>query len=322
MRVVIIDAMNIGHMMYHAMGELDYHGRQTGIIFGFLSKVLQLAEHFDTKRFVFAWDSQQSLRSRMYEPYKNSDNRDKAKVIRGTGEVLDYRALHDQMAELYHPLLGQLGFVNVIRWTGMEADDVIAGVTKYAQINPNYWIADPQEPVEPEWIIVSTDRDLYQLLRPNVVMYHPSTKAIFTHTDFERRYGIRAHQWVEAKAMGGCYTDNVAGIDGIADPAKSEKSRALKILRGELTKGHYVDQVNSDLGQFVINRNRTLIRLPFMRKQPVILPDMFNRAAFAQIFDQLGFTSFLTPKRWKKWEDYFELGTEYKTHNAVAPISG
>jgi hypothetical protein len=311
MRVLVIDAMNIAHIMYHAMGDLDYHGRQTGVIFGFLAKVLQLAERFNTKHFIFAWDSQQSLRRGMYPAYKESDGR----KPRGTGEVLDYQALHDQMAELYHPLLGVLGFVNVIRWTGMEADDVIAGVVKYAQVHPAYGEVD-------EWVIVSTDRDLYQLLAPNVVMYHPSLKELFTEEDFRKKYGIEPEQWVEAKAMGGCYTDNVAGISGIADPAKSAKSRALKILRGELKGGHYVEQVKSQLGQFVINRNRQLIRLPFMDRLPVVLPDMFNRAAFLELFDQLGFISFLKPERWQKWEVLFELGTETdRADGAVAPAA-
>jgi DNA polymerase-1 len=300
MRVLIVDAMNIGHIMFHSMGELDFHGRYTGVIFGFLAKVLQLAERFNTKHFVFAWDSQQSLRRHVYEAYKDRERG--TKVVRGTGEVIDYQALHDQMQELYNPVLGRLGFVNVIRWTGLEADDVIGAVVKYGQVHPAYSNGD-----NIEWVIVSTDRDLYQLLGSAVRMYNVSKKEEYTERHFKDEYGIEPSQWVEAKAMGGCYTDNIAGISGIADPAKSTKSRALKILRGELKDGYYVEQVNSQLGQFVINRNRLLVQLPFMPKMPVVLPDMFNRAAFLELFDQLGFTSFLKPERWKKWEDYFEL---------------
>lgn len=302
MRVLLIDAMNIGHIMWHGMGELDYHGRRTGVIFGFLNKVLQLAERFDTNKFIFAWDSQQSLRRRMYAAYKERERG--VKVIKGTGEVIDYQALHDQMQELYNPLLGQLGFVNVIRWTGLEADDVIGAIVRWAQVHPAYANGEPIE-----WIIVSTDRDLYQLLSPKVRMYYITRKHEYTEHDFVAEYGITPSQWVEAKAMGGCYSDNIAGISGIADPAKSKNSRALKILRGELTSGHYVDEVNSDLGQYVIERNKQLIELPFTLKMPVVLPDMFNRAAFLELFDQLGFNSFLKPERWKKWEDYFELNS-------------
>jgi DNA polymerase-1 len=310
-RVILIDAYNVAHIMYHGIkGELDYHGRKTGVIFGFLNRVLQLAGRFETNRFVFAWDSQQSLRERMYPPYKDTENHKKVKVIYGEDEVQDYKALHTQLDELYTTVLTQLGFVNVIRWTGLEADDVIAGVIKHAEVHPAYWEPKPDDWPAIEWIIVSTDRDLYQLLAPDVRIYHTGKKEEYTADDFRAQYGIEPEQWVEAKAIGGCYGDNVAGIEGIADPAKSEKSRALKILKGEVRQGHYVDKVNSELGQFIIERNRQLIKLPFPDsfRRPVILPDLFDRADFIDLFDRLGFTSFLKPERWKKWEVLFELG--------------
>lgn len=319
MRVVLIDAYNVAHILFHGIkGDMDYHGRQTGVIFGFLNRVLQLAERFETNRFIFAWDSQQSLRQRMYPPYKETGNHKKA--ARGTDEVEDYKALHEQLDDLYNTVLPQLGFVNVIRWNGLEADDVIAGVIKHGQAHPAYWEPEPDDWPDIEWIIVSTDRDLYQLLAPNVRIYHTGKKEEYTEDDFKAQYGINPDQWVEAKAMGGCYGDNVAGVGGISDPAKSTKSRALKILRGEIKKGAYVDQLNSELGQYMLERNRQLIQLPFPGsfRQPVILPDMLNRAAFMELFDQLGFLSFLKPARWQKWEAYFELD---KQTNELAPVA-
>lgn len=299
-RVVVIDAYNIGHIAFHTMGQLDYHGRRTGVIYGFLLKVLQLAKTFRTNHFVFAWDSRNSLRKLMYPTYKERDYT--KMVIRGTDEVMDYDALHEQMDQLYDVVLRRLGFANVLRYAGLEADDVIAAVVKNADVSvwcPTY---------EPDWAIASTDRDLYQLLTDNVFMYSVSSKRAFTKDDFIKRYDIKPRQWVEAKAMSGCDSDKIAGIEGIGDPAKSERSRALQIIRGELTKGGYVDTVNSDLGQYVIKRNTALIQLPMAPNLKIVIqPDTFDRARFLTLFDELGFNSFLKPEKWAEWEACFEL---------------
>jgi DNA polymerase-1 len=287
------------------MGHLDYHGRRTGVIFGFFMKLMHLARRLETNRFIFAWDSRQSTRKIIYEDYKK---REPSLKMRGTDEVLDYDALHTQMDMLFDDIFRRLGFVNVFRRTGLEADDIIATVVKNGDVHPAY----TDEPIE--WIIASTDRDLYQLLTDNVCMYNLRLKNIYTETDFTKTYGITPKQWVLAKAMGGCDSDKVAGIKGIADPAKSERSRALQILRGELTSGAFVDTVNSDLGQFIIKRNIGLIKLPLAPNLKVqILPDMLQRARFLEVFDELGFNSFLKPDKWADWERYFELTDEMAT---------
>ena len=45
--------------------------------------------------------------------------------VLGTGEVLDYMALHDQLSDLRKYQLYQLGFANSIMYAGLEADDVV-----------------------------------------------------------------------------------------------------------------------------------------------------------------------------------------------------
>jgi len=303
MKIVLVDCYNLGHIAFHSMGDLDYHGRRTGVIFGFLNKILLMAKTFETGRFVFAWDSRQSLRKLMYEPYKEREHT----TTRGTDEIMDYTALHAQMDDLADNVLRSLGFTNVLLRAGFEADDMIAAAIKYGVFHPDYM--PPGEPVE--FIIASTDRDLYQLLAPNVSIYKIRSKATYTLEDFKAEYNIEPRQWVTAKAMGGCDSDHVAGIDGIADPAKSERSRALQIIRGELKKGRYVDAVNSPLGQLVIERNRLLVNLPFAPFNVGINMDHCTAERFIAMFDMLGFTSFLTPnQKWNEWEEYFGLNTE------------
>jgi 5'-3' exonuclease len=295
--VILVDCFNIGHIAFHSMGELDYHGRRTGVMYGFMLKVLQLAKTFNTNRFVFCWDSQRSVRKMMYEPYKDRPKNVQKKL--STGEIIDYMALHDQLVDLRKYQLYQLGFGNSIMYAGLEADDVVALVINNGVLPPGW--------EDPHWIIASTDRDLYQLLDHNVTMYNIKSKRTFNQAQFIDLYGITPRQWAHAKALGGCDGDTVAGIKGIADPAKSIKSRALKYLRGELG-GKYAELIESELGQYVYKRNLALVQLPVTNNlTPQLQADQFSRDKFIQVFDELGFASFLKPEKFKEWEVHFGL---------------
>lgn len=300
MSVLVIDVFNIGHIAWHSMGELDYHGLRTGVIFGFLNNILKLAVKFKTGKLVFCWDSKQSLRRRVYPEYK----RPRQTKDRTAGEIVEYEAMQAQMRTL-RPLLGELGFRNVFMRSGLEADDLMAAVIKNHQIDKEYW-PDPL-PASIDWIIVTSDKDLYQLLSLDVSIYSPNQQELYTYDHFLADYRIMPAEWIEAKAMGGCHSDNVSGIADIADPAKSKTSRALQILRGDITKGKYVDRVKSDEGQAIISRNRGLVGLPFITLEPHLSADAFQRAQFREIFDRLGFASFLKPKKWAQWEACLDL---------------
>lgn len=295
MQVIVMDCYNIGYIAFHGMGELDYHGRRTGVIYGFMLRMLSLAKLYDTPHFVFCWDSQKSLRKMIYPGYK--DRGDKKIMIRSTGEVVDYQAFHAQMEEIRNVVLPKLGFVNNYMATGYEADDIMAAVVTGFPVDPGI-----------KYVLATTDRDLYQMLRSRVTIYNIRAKKEFTMNDFIARYKIEPHQWVDAKCLGGCDSDTVGGIIGVGDPAKNVASRALSYIRGELTQGKAYDSIVSKHGQYITQRNRALIKLPYNDLTvPQMGIDQFDEDAFVQLFDELGFNSFLKKETWNEWKKYFGL---------------
>jgi 5'-3' exonuclease len=47
------------------------HARENiGVLFGFLKQILNVAERFETNRFMFCWDSGKSLRKKVFADYK------------------------------------------------------------------------------------------------------------------------------------------------------------------------------------------------------------------------------------------------------------
>lgn len=301
MTVIVLDCYNIGHIAFHSMGNLDYHGRRTGVIYGFMLRMLGLAKLYNTPYFVFCWDSQRSLRKMLYPGYK--ERRDKKLIIRSTGEVMDYDAFHNQMEELRNNVLPVLGFRNSYIANGYEADDIMAAVVTSFPVDPGV-----------KYVLATTDRDLYQMLRERVSIYNVRAKKQFTMQDFIKRYGIEPHQWVDAKCIGGCDSDTVKGVSGVADPAKSPKSRAIAYIRGELTSGKAYNAIVSAEGRWLATRNRPLIKLPYKNLTvPEIVPDELQRGQFLNIFDELGFLSFLKKGVWHDWEKYFGLGKKQNT---------
>jgi len=295
MNALLVDCYNIGHIAFHSMGELDYHGRRTGVMYGFMLHVLRLAKAFHPCKFIFCWDSRRNARRLMYQGYK--EKRKTADL--DPSKALDYEALHEQLGELRTELLPRLGFANNIMYAGLEADDVIALVIKNGKV-PGGW-------GRVKWVVVSTDRDLYQLLAPDVCIYSAKSKETFTEEKFMRLYGIAPAKWADAKALGGCDGDSVVGIHGVADPAKSVNSRAIRYLRGEL-RGKFADIIESKAGQRIYRRNLTLVSLPLNTGlYPEVSDYELARGTFIEVFDELGFASFLRKEQLTQWETYLEL---------------
>ena len=87
---------------------------------------------------------------------------------------------------------------------GEEADDVVGS-----------WCRQTLGDYD-ETIVVTSDRDYYQLLFEGVKIYNPIRKTYATLESLKEEYGLEdPHQWVEAGALSGDEGDTIYGIPGI-----------------------------------------------------------------------------------------------------------
>jgi len=284
---IIVDGNNIVYSAYYSFGDLSYEGERTGIIFGFLKKILTIAKKFHTNNFIFCWDSKPTWRHIEYDGYKEGRNKNM--------DPEERQSIIKQAEALRKVVLPRLGFKNNFKRNKFESDDLMAAVT--------YKLNSPKTT-----ILVSTDNDMFQCLN-HCRIFNPTTKKIFTKKDFTSKYRIPVDKWVLAKSMGGCNSDRVKGIVGVADP-KSPTSKALKYLNGELTKGKIYEKIISKEGQSIIKRNIQLINLPHYKKihNLVLRDNDFDRKKFIFVFDKYRFNSFLTDSEFEKWETLFLKG--------------
>lgn len=280
MTTLLIDCHAICHAAKHTLGDLSFEEQKVGIIFGFMKRLLSLSKEFDTNRFLFCWDSKKSYRRGIYPSYKNRNPL--------TSEEQEFEKFaFKQFIELRSYTLPKFGFRNNFIQTGLEADDIIATIIK------NY---------EGEFVIASGDSDFFQLLSDNVSMYLPRKNKLFTKEHFTKEYDIEPIEWVKVKQIGGCRSDKVKGIKGVAEKTAI---KYLKDLMNKKTKT-YQNIVN---GQEIIERNEALVKLPFegTKVPKIVKNERFYFNNFMSLINKYGFRSFKQNRQLNEWQTQFKM---------------
>lgn len=265
--LLVIDSHYLCHRAFHTSGHLGWKGKPTGVIFGFLTALIQLKEGFGSDRMVFCFEGRNLKRKQLYPAYKSG--RDKERTVE---EEKSYRSLRHQIEDLRTVYLPKIGYRNIFAIPGYESDDVMAALA--ANVPPRE-----------DMILVTADSDMYQCLRDNVHIYSPHQAKFYSLYNFTQEHKIRPTQWAVVKAIAGCHGDNVKGVPGIGEKT------ALKYLRDELPEMSK-PAVNIYLGRAIVRRNRPLVELPFAGcPVPTLQPDQIDRRRWAEVCHELGMKS-------------------------------
>ena len=274
---LLLDVSYMGHRAMHSTGVLRYKGRATGVLFGVLRDLATFCDYHDTPHVAFCFDGRGSLRKDLYPLYKERLG------PLDPVEVNNRKELHEQLDLLRTDVLPSLGFRNVFCADGYEGDDLVAACC-------NALGAD-------EGVIVSADRDYYQLIHDRsglggsrVVCWDPNSRRTTDVGSFIGEWGLNPLQWVMVKALAGCKSDCVPGIDGVGEKT------AAKFLSGRLGIRHktmpkFGAFVNSD--QYMTNLR--LVELPFQGCPDVELVDdgPAPPAGWRKVCKRFGFGSLL-----------------------------
>ena len=276
--LLVLDTNYLCHRAAHTVGHLSNGDMDaTGVVFGVLRSVIKMQEEFSTNRVVFCFDSVHSKRQELFDGYK-ADRRKKYEEEQDEEKLKLFRDLRRQMRDLRREHLPAVGFRNVFVQNGHEADDLIAAIARNAK---------PDQ----EIIIVSTDHDLWQLLRPNVWLYNPTTGRGYDHKRFAEEWKMNPEEWASVKALAGCSSDNIPGIPGIGEKT------AAAYLRGELNSKSKKFQSIETFDEEEKELFRKLTALPFEgTRVPPVRQDDVTRDAWAQLLQRLGFTSMAAPR--------------------------
>jgi DNA polymerase I len=209
----LIDGNSLVYRAFFALPEsiATSKGQPTNAIFGFASMLVKIISEYGVKPTLVVWDAGMSGRKEVYEEYKGQRD--------SKPDLLAEQWPHMQ------PLVDAFGYENV-RVEGYEADDVIATVAREAR-EKGY-----------EVMVVTGDRDLFQLIAPGVRVMATS-RGITETKVYDRdavidRYGIAPELIPDFVGLKGDTSDNIPGVPGIGEKTASQLIQEHGSLEGVL----------------------------------------------------------------------------------------
>ncbi|MDR6773803.1 DNA polymerase I [Azospirillum sp. BE72] len=186
----LVDGSGFIFRAFHALPMLTRpDGTPVNAVLGFSNMLLKLLADARAEAVAVVFDSKRlNFRNEFYPDYK-------AHRPEPPEELKPQFALIREATEAF--------CLPCLELEGYEADDLIATYARLAQ--------EAGRPVT----IVSSDKDLMQLVRPGVGMFDPmKNKAIGPDEVFEK-FGVPPEKVVDVQALAGDSVDNVPGVPGI-----------------------------------------------------------------------------------------------------------
>lgn len=278
MKRVVIDSNCIGSTSLFALKDLRMNEVPTAVIYGFLRQLQTIYTELKSRNFIMCWDSKESLRKELFPEYKLRRKEDRTARERDI-----WATAYDQFNQLRIKYLPRMGFTNQLLAKGFEADDLLVKVAH------SHWGGAT--------VIVTTDGDLLQCLG-YADIWNPRKKVLITKETFIKEWGIHPGKWGEVKAIAGCRTDCVPGIQGVG-----EKTAVKFLLRKLQVYSEKYKSITSRTGQKIIARNKPLVVLPFEGTPSFALrTNKYNFKAFEEICYELGMFSLLSGKSLQTWK--------------------
>ena len=139
------------------------------------------------------------------------------------------------------------------KFKGIEADDVIAYFTKHlSQKYDHTWV-------------VSSDRDLYQLLKPNVSIFNMYSRKEIDLDYLDENFGLNPREYSYARMIEGDAGDGISGVEGIGPKRSIALIKEYKNIENLIAslpitgKAKYIQNLNSSID--ILQRNEKLINL-------------------------------------------------------------
>lgn len=177
-------------MAYSGRGDMtNPEGTPVSAVFGFTQMLLKLIKDYDAPYMAVIFDPKGgSFRNNLYPEYKANRDAPPDDLIPQFPLVRDATRAFD---------------IPAIEAPGYEADDVIAAYAKRAT------------ELGKKVVIVSSDKDLMQLVNDNVRMLDPMKNKWIGEAEVIEKFGVPPAKVIDVQALAGDSADNIPGVPGI-----------------------------------------------------------------------------------------------------------
>ncbi|SEN67578.1 DNA polymerase I [Actinacidiphila rubida] len=242
-RLMLLDGHSLAYRAFYALPVENFStatGQPTNAIYGFTSMLSNTLRDEQPTHLAVAFDV--SRKTWRFDEYP------------------EYKATRSKTPDEFRSQVGLIGelldAMRVSRFAvdGYEADDVIATLATQA------------EALGYEVLIVTGDRDAFQLVSDHVTVLYP-TKGVseltrFTPEKVEEKYGLTPRQYPDFAALRGDPSDNLPGIPGVGEKTAAKwitqfGSFAELCERVDEVKGKAGENLRAHLEAVKLNRRLT-----------------------------------------------------------------
>ncbi|MDD9339418.1 MAG: DNA polymerase I [Providencia heimbachae] len=199
--LILVDGSSYLYRAYHAFPPLtNSAGEPTGAMYGVLNMLRSLVMQYKPSHVAVVFDAKgKTFRDELFESYKSH-----------RPPMPD--DLREQIAPL-HEMVEAMGLPLLVV-PGVEADDVIGTLAREAS----------QKGMS---VLISTgDKDMAQLVEPNVTLINTMTNTILGPDEVKDKYGVPPELIIDFLALMGDSSDNIPGVPGVGEKT------ALALLQG------------------------------------------------------------------------------------------
>ena len=277
--LVLIDGHALAYRAYFALANTGFQtrsGEPTHAVYGFALMLLAVWEEHQPDYLAVAFDVGETFRHRQYADYKAT----REKMPDDLGQQL---SRIEQVIRAFN--------LPVFTAQNFEADDVLGALASQAS----------RQGVET--IIVTGDRDAFQLVSPHVKVLIAgrsfAERELYDETRVEERYGLPPAKLVDLKGLVGDTSDNIPGVKGIGEKGGAkliQQYGSLEEVYGHLEELPKGQRASLEAGRDIAFLSRALSRIVI--DVPGVKLDLeacrtrdFDRDEVLRLFRELEFRS-------------------------------
>ena len=206
-KILLIDGNSMANRAFYAtMGRMmkTPTGISTNAVYGFFQIMFKTIEEEKPDKIIVAFDiSSSEKRTKIFSEYKAGRHKAPEDL------TIQFPIIKELLKTMNIP---------IVQKDGIEADDILGAIAKKEGKKGN------------KIIILTGDRDYFQLVDMNVNIRYPKTimgkteYIIYDNYKINEEYGLTPEKLIEVKALMGDASDNIPGVKGIGEKT------ALKLI--------------------------------------------------------------------------------------------
>ncbi len=220
-RVLIVDQLNLFFRNYIVNPSISNNGAPIGGLRGCLQSLQKVMRESKPDMVVICWDGHGGSKKRKTIKKDYKAGRKPIRLNRGIRNLSEEEEIDNKIWQQTRLVdyYNQLPIVQFM-FDGIEADDIIAAVAKHKAL------------AEYDKIILSSDKDFFQLLDEKTVLYRPIQKEVLNKNKIIEKFSLHPTNFAMARAMAGDKSDNIEGVPGLGLKTISKR---FPFLREEKT---------------------------------------------------------------------------------------